>query len=193
MAARVLAQNNFLIPNATILAELVAFLVILAVLYRFVVPPVQRAMRQRDEVIRTQFEEAEQARERSVEAEATYRKALNEARAEAAQIRESARAEGQRILDGLRATAQREADRTAEEGRRRLAADRESILRELRVEMGTVAVDLAGRVVGESLAEEARRAGTVAAFLAELEGAPAAQAQEQPSPQPAAAGSGDTG
>lgn len=193
MAARVLAQDNFLIPNATILAELVAFLVILAVLYRFVVPPVQRAMQQRAEVIRKQFEEAEQARERSEAAEATYRKALNEARAEAAQIRESARAEGQRILDELRATAQREADRTAAEGRRRLAADRESILSELRVEMATVAVDLAGRIVGESLAEEARRAGTVAAFLTELEAAPTTQAQEQPTALPAAAGSGDTG
>jgi len=193
MAPRVLAQDNFLIPNATILAELLAFLVILALIYRFVVPPVQRAMRQRDERIRTQFEEAEQARERSEEAAATYRKALNEARAEAAEIRESARAEGQRILEELRATAQRDADRTADEGRRRLAADRESILRELRVEMGTVAVDLASRIVGESLAEEARRAGTVAAFLEELEAERTAEPQVRSAAQPAAAGTGDNG
>ena len=54
-------------------------------------------------------------------------------------------------------------DRLAE-----LAAQRESIVRDLRSEVGTLAVDLAGRIVGESLADEARNRGTVERFLGEL-------------------------
>ena len=44
-------------------------------------------------------------------------------------------------------------------------------MRDLRSEVGTLAVDLAGRIVGESLADEARSRGTVERFIAELDSA----------------------
>ena len=50
-----------------------------------------------------------------------------------------------------------------------------SIVRDLRSEVGTLAVDLASRIVGESLADEARRRGTVERFIAELDSAGAAR------------------
>ncbi|MCA1682678.1 MAG: F0F1 ATP synthase subunit B, partial [Actinobacteria bacterium] len=109
MTTSVRAESNFLIPNGTFLAELVAFLIILAIFYRFVVPPLQRAMRERRELIRSQFEEARRARERAEAAEATYNESLATARAEAAQIREAAREQGQQIIDEFRASAQQEA------------------------------------------------------------------------------------
>jgi F-type H+-transporting ATPase subunit b len=162
-------DSNFLVPNGTFLVELVAFLIILAVIGRFVVPPIQGAMRRRREVIGGQFEEARQARERAEAAEAAYHQAMSEARAEASQIREDARARGQQIIDELKATAQQEADRTAAEGRRQLAESREALVPQLRAETGTLGVELAGRIVGESLAEEARQSGIVEQFIDELD------------------------
>jgi len=67
--------------------------------------------------------------------------------------------------------AREESDRIIAAGREQLAAQRESIVRDLRSEVGTLAVDLAGRIVGESLADEARSRGTVERFIAELDAA----------------------
>jgi F-type H+-transporting ATPase subunit b len=66
------------------------------------------------------------------------------------------------------AQAREESDRIIAAGRDALVAERSTIVRELRAELGGLAVDLAGRIVGESLADEARRHGTVERFLAEL-------------------------
>ena len=99
-----------------------------------------------------------------------YRAQLAEARTEAAQIRDQARAEGQQILEELRAQAQEESARIVARGEEQLTAQRQQIVHELRGQIGTLAVDLAGRVVGESLADDARRSGTVDRFLTELDG-----------------------
>ena len=69
--------------------------------------------------------------------------------------------------------AREESDRIIHAGRDALAAERGSIVRELRSELGGLAVELAGRIVGEALEDEARRRGTVERFLEELGSAPA--------------------
>lgn len=167
MPTTVLAESNFLIPNGTFIVELVLFVVILAVFSRFVVPPLQRAVRRRGELVREQLEEARRARERAQAAEADYTASMNEARAEGARIRDEARAQGQAIVDDMRAAAQREAESLNQRGRQQLLSDRDAMVAGLRTEMATLAVDLAGRIVGESLAEEARASGTVERFLSE--------------------------
>ena len=50
-----------------------------------------------------------------------------------------------------------------------LAAERQRLVTEIRADIGRIAVDLAGRIIGESLADEARRANTVERFLDELD------------------------
>jgi F-type H+-transporting ATPase subunit b len=162
--------NLFLIPNATFFVELVIFLVVLWVLWRYVVPPVKRAMDERQNMVRRQIEESQQASKRLAEAQARYSRAIAEARVEAAKIRETARADAQEIKDELRQQAEQEVARIRERGEEQLATQREAVVRELRGELGTLAVTLAGRIVGESMADEARRAGTVDRFLDELEG-----------------------
>jgi F-type H+-transporting ATPase subunit b len=99
-----------------------------------------------------------------------YRAQLAEARTEAAQIRDQARAEGQQILEQLRAQAQEESARIVARGEEQLASARQQVVNELRGQIGAIAVDLAGRVVGESLADDARRRGTVDRFLDQLDG-----------------------
>jgi F-type H+-transporting ATPase subunit b len=165
----VMAEGNFLVPNATFFAELIAFLIILFILGRYVVPPVQKAMRDRQEIIQKQMDEAEATKVKLAEAQSEYREAMGKAAAEAAQIREASRADAAAIREEMLAKAREEADRIIAAGRDRLIAERQTIVRELRAEIGTLAVDLASRIVGESLADEARQRGTVERFLAELD------------------------
>ena len=165
----VLASGNFLIPDATFLAELFAFVVILAVLYKFVVPPLQKSMTARQEIIRKQFDEARETRERLDAAEAEYRQALADARSEAARAREEANATRVQIIEAAKGEARAEAEAVTRRAEERLEAERRRVIAELRQEVGQLAVELAGRIVGESLADAELQRRVVDRFLGELE------------------------
>ena len=169
MTTTTVLAGNFLVPNGTFIAELIAFLIILGVLWRYVVPPVSKAMTERQELIKNQLDEGQRASERLKQAEADYREALEQARATAAQIRDQARADAAAIREEILERAQQERDRVLETGREQLATERQTLIRELRADLGNLAVELAGRILGESLAEEARQRGTVDRFLSELQ------------------------
>jgi F-type H+-transporting ATPase subunit b len=179
MASHVEASNNFLIPNATFFAELVAFLLILGFLGRYVLPRVLKVLGERQEMVRKQVKDAEEARVRLADAEKAYQNALKEARAEAAEIRENARAEAQRTIEEVRATAQEESDRIVARGEEQLAHQRSTIVRELRAEIGTLAVELAEKIVDQRLADDAQVSTTVDSFIAALDAAERAQAGSQ--------------
>jgi F-type H+-transporting ATPase subunit b len=165
----VVAAGNFLVPDATFIAELIVFLLILGILGKYVLPPLQKAMRDRQAMIRKQVEDSEEAQRKLAEAEKSYQNALNEARTEAAQIRENARAEAQRTVEELRTQAQEEQARIVARGEEQLASQRAQIVRELRAEIGTLAVELAEKIVDQRLADQAEVSATVDAFLAGLE------------------------
>jgi F-type H+-transporting ATPase subunit b len=165
----VVAGGNFLVPDATFFAELVAFLLILWILGRYVLPPIQKAIRERQQMIAKQVEDSEEAKTKLAEAEKAYHNALNEARTEAAQIRENARAEAQRTIEELHQKAQEDAARIVQRGEEQLASQRASIVRELRGEIGTLAVELSEKIVDQRLADDAQVSATVDAFLAGLE------------------------
>ena len=169
MAQHVEATGNFLLPDWTFVAEIIAFLLILGFLAKYVLPYVQKAMRDRQAMIAKQVEDSEAAKARLAEAERSYQNALHEARTEAAQIREGARAEAQRTVEELRAQAQEEQNRIVARGEEMLASQRASIVRELRAEIGTLAVELSEKIVNQRLSDEAQVSATVDAFLAGLE------------------------
>jgi F-type H+-transporting ATPase subunit b len=163
------ANNNFLVPNATYIAEFIAFLLILAILWRYVLPRIQGPLNERQELIRQQVKDADEAREKLAEAQAAYQNALREARTEAAQIRENARAEAQRTVEDLRRQAQEESARIIARGDEQLARQRGAIVRELRAEIGTLAVELSEKIVDQRLADDNQVRATVDAFIAGLE------------------------
>src|SRR5688572_1174460 len=152
----------------------VAFGVLCFVLMKFVFPRMEQMYKARVEAIEGGIKRAE---EKQAEANALfeqYKLQLAEARTEAARIRTEAAADAEGIRQDIQARAREEADRIIATGKEQLAAERQTIVRELRTEVGTLAVQLAGKIVGESLEEEARRKGTVERFLADLDTAPAA-------------------
>jgi F-type H+-transporting ATPase subunit b len=158
--------------------ELILGIISFAILYflykRFVVPRLETMLEERRRQIEGGIERAETMQAEAKAALDRYNLQLAEARTEAAQIREQARTEGQQILEEMRVQAQEESARILARGQEQIQAARQQVVNELRAQIGTLAVDLAGRVVGESLAEEARRRGTVDRFLDELDGMTAA-------------------
>ncbi len=166
------ASNNFLLPNATFFAELVAFALILFVLYRYVVPPLSKALRERQEMIQKQVEDSEEAARKLRAAEERYESALAEARTEAAKIRDAARADADRIRVELRERAEQEVARIRQRGEEQLAAEREQAVRELRSQIGELSLQLATRIVGQELDGTERRSDTIDRFLEELDQMP---------------------
>ena len=161
--------NNFLIPNGTFIAELIIFLIILFVIGKYVVPFVNLKLAERQEAIRLEFKELEDARARLEATEVEYRDLIASARADAARQREEAREEGAQILADLRAQAQVESERIKQAAHQQIEAERSRTVEALRAEVGTLAVDLAGRVVGESLTDDARQRRVVERFLTDVE------------------------
>ncbi|MFC0505403.1 F0F1 ATP synthase subunit B [Micromonospora costi] len=147
----------------------VAFALLCFVLMRSVFPRMEQTFRARTEAIEGGIARADATRSEARRLREQYRAQVNEARADAARIRDEARVDAERIRHDVLAEARAEADRAVSAGRERLAAERQGIVQEMLAEVGTLAVDLASRIVGEALAEEARRAGTVDRFLAERE------------------------
>lgn len=163
-----LAQN-FLVPNATFIAEVVAFAIIIWFLAKYVIPPINKAMGDRQEAIRHQFAELDEARADARKAEADYKEQLNNAKHEAARIREEAREQGAQIVADARGKAQVEADRIIEHAHTQIEADRKAAFASLRRDVGSLATTLAGRIVGESMDDDERQGRVVERFLADLE------------------------
>jgi F-type H+-transporting ATPase subunit b len=172
MATTVLAADNFLLPNGTLIAELVAFLIILWVLWKYVVPPLSKSLQDRQDMIRKQVEDSEEAQRKLKSAEERYDQALAEARTEAAKIRDDARADGERIREELREQANAEVERIRQRGEEQLSTQRDQVVRQLRGELGGLSVQLAEKLVGHELADDDRKRSTVDSFLAELDHLP---------------------
>jgi F-type H+-transporting ATPase subunit b len=161
--------SNFLVPNGTFFVELLAFAIILFLLGKYVVPFINKAMTDRQDAIRQQFTELDQAKADAKSAEEEFRAQIADARHEAARIREEAREQGAAIIAEMREQAQAEAARIVEHAHTQIEADRQQAVTSLRAEVGTLATDLAGRIVGEALEDQARQSRVVDRFLADLE------------------------
>jgi F-type H+-transporting ATPase subunit b len=155
-------------PSEIILG-LVAFLLLLWVLQKYALPRFESLYKERTEKIEGGIKKAEEAQAEAEKALQSYQSQLAEARAESARIRDDARLEAEQIKEELRTQAQEEAARIVAAGRAQLEAQRAQIVAELRADLGRHAVELASRVVGESLEDDARRNGTVDRFLDELD------------------------
>jgi F-type H+-transporting ATPase subunit b len=152
------------------IGEVIAFVVIVLVIWRYVVPPVRTLMRNQQTRIAKQVEDAQKASERLAEAEKKYKEALAEARTEAAKIRDQARADGQRIVEEMRVQADREIERIRQRGQEELATQRQQVIRELRARVGRLSADSAQELVVGHLSTDAKRKATVDRFLDDLEG-----------------------
>ena len=161
---------NPLIPHtAELIVGAVAFTLLFLTLRKFVVPMFEKAYTDRTNAIQGGMERAEKAQLEAQRALVQYNEQLSKAREEAQNLREEARVQGAAIIEDLRAKAQDEAARITATAHASIEAERQQAIASLRNEVGTLAVELASKIVGEALDDQARQSRVVDRFLEDLE------------------------
>ena len=161
---------NPLIPHtAEIIVGAVAFSLLFFVLRSKVVPRFEKAFTARTEAIQGGIERAEKAQLEAQRALTQSNDQLSKAREEAQTLREEARVQGVSIVEELRAKAQEEAARITAAAHASIEAERQQAVTSLRNEVGALAVELASKIVGEALDDQARQSRIVDRFLDDLE------------------------
>jgi F-type H+-transporting ATPase subunit b len=170
LIAATAGQQDPLVPTWTeLIIGTIAFLIVFGFLGRILLPRAQKMLAERTNQIEGGLQRAEEAQAEAQETLERYRQQLAEARHEAARLREEAREQGAQIIAEMRQQAEAEARRITESAQQQIQAERQQALVALRSEVGTLATDLASRVVGESLTDEARQSRVVDRFLDDLE------------------------
>jgi F-type H+-transporting ATPase subunit b len=154
---------------AEIIVGFIAFGILFYLLRTRAVPRFEKAYKDRTDAIEGGLERAEIAQLEAAAALQMYKAQLSDARGEASKLREEARAEGSVILEQMRAAAQEEATRITAAARASIEAERQQAFNALLTEVGGLATELASRIVGESLDDQARQSRVVERFLAEVE------------------------
>ncbi|MGH3153565.1 MAG: F0F1 ATP synthase subunit B [Streptosporangiaceae bacterium] len=147
----------------------ILFLLVFGFMAKLLLPRIIKTLAERTELIEGGLAKSEEAQAEANQLLEQYREQLAEARHEAARLREEAREQGAQIIAEMREQAQAEARRVTEAAQAQIQAERQQALTSLRTEVGALATELAGRIVGESLEDHARQSRMVDRFLDELE------------------------
>ena len=148
---------NPLIPNPwEILVVVVGFALLMFIVIKFIVPTLEKSYQDRVEAIEGGLAKAEKAQAKANAMMADYESQLADARTEANRIREDARTEAAEIVAEARERATAEATRISEQAQAQIAAERQQAAAQLKGEVGSLATTLAGKIVGESLEDDAR-------------------------------------
>ncbi|MGF1662161.1 MAG: F0F1 ATP synthase subunit B [Kineosporiaceae bacterium] len=166
-------QNPLLPAIYDIVWSSVVFVVLLVLFWRYVLPRYLSVLDERTDRIEGGLKRADEAQAEAARLKEQFAAQLAEARADAGRAREEARAEGAAIVAQMRTDAQVEAARIVESAQRQVEAERQQAATQLRQEVGRLAAQLAERIVGEALTDDARQQRVVDRFLADLDGAAA--------------------
>ncbi|MEB3981117.1 F0F1 ATP synthase subunit B [Mycobacterium sp. 663a-19] len=151
-AGQVMAEgkggSNFLVPNGTFFFVLAIFLIVLAVIGTFVVPPILKVLRERDAMVAKTAADNKKSAEQFEAAQADYEAAMKEARVQASSFRDNARAEGRKVVEDARARAEQEVMSTLQVASEQLKRERDAVELDLRANVATMSATLASRILG---------------------------------------------
>ena len=164
-----MAAGNFLIPNMTFVVELMAFVIVLGVLWRYVIPPVRQAMNARQEMARKLVSDSAEAGLLLEQAQTAYQTALADARHQAARLRAEADERRREIVAGASTEAEARVAEIMTRGQAQLVAEQAQAIRQLKIQLGNLAVELAEKIVGEALASDQRQERLIERFLSRIE------------------------
>lgn len=169
-AAEGAAEPNPLLPATyDIIWSAVCFVIILAVVWKVALPKMAKLLDERAAAIEGNIAKADEAQKQAEAALAEYTAQLSSARKEAGDIRDAAREDGKKIVAEAKDNAVAEAARVQSAASAQIEAERQTALVSLRSEVGTLALDLAGNVIGETLSDDQKAKSVVDRFLADLE------------------------
>ena len=150
------SDKENLYPHATeLIVGAVAFAIIFFFFWKWVLPRINTLLEERRQQIQGQLESAEQTRMQAEQELTDYRSQLANARDEGNRIIEEARVTADQLRRDIQANAELEAQNTVERAQEEIRAERDRVFNELRTQVGEIAVELAGRVVGQSLDKQA--------------------------------------
>ena len=151
-----------------LIAGILAFLIVFFFVWKWALPTINKTLEARQEAITGQLSEAETAKREAEGLLADYKAQLAEAKSEGNRIVEEARVSGDQMKTEIIAKANDEASQLIAKARAEADSERSRALTEARREVGELSVELAGKIVGESLDAEAHK-GLVERYLADLE------------------------
>jgi F-type H+-transporting ATPase subunit b len=161
-------HSNPLIPEWNeLLWGAVCFLLLFAMISKLVFPKINATFAERTDNIEGKLDQAERERQVAQELLKAYQKKLDDAAMQAQHILDQARANAELLEEELRIQAEDQARRIVERAQQTIDAERERAVVSLRAEVGGIAVDLASRVVQDSLDRE-RQLKLVDQYIKEL-------------------------
>ena len=163
------AENPLLPPIPELVIGLIAFFIVFGFLAKKLLPNINKVLDERREAIEGGMEKAEAAQAEARDVLEQYKAQLAEARHEAARLRQEAQEQGAALIAEMRAEGQRQRDEIVAAGHSQIEADRKQAAQALRQDIGRLATELAGKLVGEALEDQARQGRTIDRFLDELE------------------------
>lgn len=169
IAAEEEAQNPLIPEIPELVIGLIAFAIVFFVLGKKLLPNINKVLEERRDAIEGGIEQAEIARTEAQSVLEQYKAQLAEARHEAARMRQEAQEQGATLITEMRAEGQRQREEIVAAGHSQIEADRKAAASALRQDVGKLATELAGKLVGESLEDHARQSRVIDRFLDELE------------------------
>lgn len=163
------APNILRVPLDELVIGTVAFGIVFGLLAKFVFPRISKTLEDRANEIEGGIKRAQTAQEEAQDALNKYNAQLAEARSEASAIRAAAADEKRAVIEEAKAEASSAAAAVTARAHDQVALERAQAQSSLQREVGAIALDLASRVVGESLHDDARARAVVDAFIADLE------------------------
>lgn len=169
LATEATNPNVLRLPLDELIVGTIAFFVVFFVLAKIAFPNIKKTLAERTDRIEGGMARADQAQAEANALLEQYRQQLAHARNEAAEIRAQAQADRQAIVEQARAEAAAAAEQVTARAQAQLAADQQQMRTDLIREVGSLSVTLASKIVGESLADDARVGATVDRFITDLE------------------------
>ena len=157
------------VPIDELIIGIIAFIIVFGGLAKFALPSIKKTLAERSDAIEGGIERAAKAEAEAKELAEQYRSQLAAAREEASAIRTQAQADRSAMIEEARSEARTAAAQVTAQAEATLAAERSQATAQLTRQIGELSVALAGKVVGQSLSDDARVRQTVEEFIADLE------------------------
>ena len=146
-----LATSNFLVPNGTFIVVLIAFIIVLYVITKYVLPPLNKALTERQEQIRGELEAADKAKADAEEADVERRAVLEQARSQAREIVGQAQTTADQIVTSATAEGQAIHDRIVASAEAEVVVARQAAVEEVTARVGEIVLAAAERVIGREI------------------------------------------
>jgi F-type H+-transporting ATPase subunit b len=160
LAAASQAEGNFLLPNGTFFVVLIIFLIVLGVIGTFVVPPISKVLKERENMVTKTAADNKKSAEQFAAAQEDYEKAMSEARVTASAARDEARAEGRKLLDEMRGRVEEQVSSTLQDASEQLKREGDAVAAELRSRVEGMSTTLASRILGVEISTSVTATGS---------------------------------